>query len=325
MMTIRPFNKTDADYQALCDVSNAVWPDRPSVPQATKESDKRRDPKYYFQRLVVESDGGIVASAIYGESEWTHVPGKFFVIMQVHPDHQRKGIGTALYDHIMGDLAGRGPTIFESNAREDRQEGMDFLEKRGFKRTMRDQVSELVVADFDPAPFGWTADRMAENGVEIRTVVELEADGVDWKREMWELEHELMQDVPTDDPVTKQPFEQWVKWLTHPGFIPEAHFIAIVDGRFIGVTSLWQSMAEKDKLHTNLTGTVRSQRRKGIATALKVLAIEFAQERGARVIRTDNEENNPMYDLNVRLGFKPVPAWWTYRKELKSTNGDTPT
>ncbi len=138
---------------------------------------------------------------------------------------------------------------------EDRQEGMGFLEKRGYKRTMRDQVSELTVAGFDPEPFTWTADRMSEIGVEIRTVVELEADGVDWKREMWELEHKLMQDVPTDDPVKQQPFEQWVKWLTHPGFIPEAHFIAIVDGRFIRVTSLWQSLAEKDRL-----GTIKQQK-----------------------------------------------------------------
>ncbi len=324
-MTIRPLNYSDDDYQALSDISNAVWPDRPSVPQGTKENDKRRDPKYYLQRLVVESDGEMIASALYGESEWTHVPGKFSINMQVHPDHQRKGVGTALYDHIMKDLAERGPTIFEAHAREDRQEGMDFLEKRGSKKTMRDQVSELVVADFDPAPFAWTADRMAGIGAEIRTVVELEADGVDWKREMWELEHELMRDVPTDDPVTQQPFDQWVKWLTHPGFIPEAFFLAIKDGRFVGVTSLWQSLAEKDKFHTALTGVVRSLRRKGMATALKVRAIRFACDREARVIRTDNEENNPMYDLNVRLGFKPVPAWWTYRKELKNPNGDTPT
>ncbi len=324
-MMIRPFNYSDADYQALADISNAVWPDRPSVPQATKENDKRRDPKYYLQRLVVESDGEMIASVIYGESEWTHVPGKFFIGMQVHPDHQRKGIGTALYDHVMEDLAERDPTIFECHAREDRSEGMSFLEKRGYKRTLRDQMSELAVADFDPAPFAWTAGRMAEIGVEMRTVVELEADGVDWKREMWELEHELMQDVPTDDPITKQPFERWVTWLTHPGFIPEAHFIAIVDGRFVGVTSLWRSLAEKDKLHTALTGVVRGLRRKGIATALKVRAVEFARDQEARVIRTENEENNPMYDLNVRLGFRPVPAWWTYRKELEHLNGDTPT
>ena len=111
-MMIRPFNYSDADYQSLADISTAVWPDRPSVPQATKENDKRRDPKYYFQRLVVESDGEIIASAICGESDWTHVPGKFFTMIQVRPDHQRNGIGTALYDHIMKDLAAGPPTAW---------------------------------------------------------------------------------------------------------------------------------------------------------------------------------------------------------------------
>ncbi len=322
-MTIRPFNYSDEDYQALCDVSNAVWPDRPSVPQATKEHDKRRDPKYYFQRLVVERGGEIVASANYGESDWTHVPGKFSINIHVHPDHQRQGVGTRLYDRIMEDLAERGPTIFEAHAREDRPEGMSFLEKRGYKRTLKDQMSELVVADFDPAPFAWTASQMDKIGVEIRTVAELTADGIDWQRDVWELEYELLQDVPTDDPVTKQPFERWQEWLTHPSYIPDAFFIAIMDGRFVGMTSLWQSLAEKDKLHTELTAVVRDLRRKGIATALKVRAIEFARDRGARVIMTENESNNPMYDLNVRLGFRPVPAWWTYRNELKTTNGDT--
>jgi mycothiol synthase len=321
-MTIRPFSYNDEDYEALSDVLNTIWPDRPTVPQAMKERDKRRDPNYFFQRLVGERDGAIVAVGGYGESDWTHVPGKFFIMVQVHPDHQRQGLGTRLYDHIMSDLAERNPTIFESHAREDRPEGMDFLEKRGYKRTLKDQMSELVVADFDPAPFAWTAGQMEKVGVEIRTVAELIAAGVEWEREMWELEYELLQDVPTDDPVTKQPFERWVDWHTHPSFIPEAYFIAIKDGRFIGVTSLWQSMAEKDMLHTELTAVVRDLRRKGIATALKVRAIGFARERGARAIKTENEENNPMYDLNVRLGFRPIPAWWTYRKELETTNED---
>lgn len=322
-MKIRPFDYSDKDYQSYCDLGNAIWPDRPRVPEALRENDKRRDPKYYFKRLVVERAGEIVAGAGCGESDWTHVPGKFSIHLQVHPDHERQGIGTALYDHIMDDLAERSPTIFESHVREDKQEGINFLEKRGYEKTLKDQMSELLVQEFDAAPFAWTAGLKEKTGVEIRTVAELTADGVDWQRDVWELEYELLQDVPTDDPVTKQPFEQWLKWLTHPSYIPEAYFIAIKDGKFVGMTSLWQSMAEKDKLFTELTAVVRDLRRKGIATALKVRAIQLARDRGARVITTENEANNPMYDLNVRLGFKPVPAWWTYRKELTNTNGDT--
>ena len=38
---------------------------------------------------------------------------------------------------------------------------------------------------------------------------------------------------------------------------------------------------------------------------------------GATIVETDNEENNPMFDLNMRLGFRPVPAWTEYRRPFE--------
>jgi hypothetical protein len=35
------------------------------------------------------------------------------------------------------------------------------------------------------------------------------------------------------------------------------------------------------------------------------------------LIETYNEENNPMYALNLALGFKPQPAWLEFEKRLK--------
>jgi len=50
--------------------------------------------------------------------------------------------------------------------------------------------------------------------------------------------------------------------------------------------------------------------------ALKVKAITFTKERGGKVIVTSNEENNPMFVLNQKLGFKPGPAWLSFHKNL---------
>ena len=61
---------------------------------------------------------------------------------------------------------------------------------------------------------------------------------------------------------------------------------------------------------------VRAHRRQGIATAMKVRAIGFAKEYGAKIVETDNEENNPMYFLNLKLGFESQPAWLSFEKHL---------
>ena len=70
------------------------------------------------------------------------------------------------------------------------------------------------------------------------------------------------------------------------------------------------------RLKTGFTGTIRSYRRRGIATLLKVHAIQYAQQIGAQLIRTGNEEHNPMYALNQRLGFKDLTTDLAFEKQF---------
>ena len=130
------------------------------------------------------------------------------------------------------------------------------------------------------------------------------------------------------DPPTKEPLDEWTKGFKGPNFLAEGWFVAVdpnIDtsnynnldsGDYVGITMLGLDLALPEKMHTWLTGVVRTHRRKGIATALKDKAIELAKSRGAKRIDTGNEENNPMYDLNMQLGFKPKPAWVNYQKNL---------
>ncbi len=54
-------------------------------------------------------------------------------------------------------------------------------------------------------------------------------------------------------------------------------------------------------------------RRRGIALALKLRAVEHARARGYRAIKThSNAINTGMLALNTALGFRPGPAMVTF-------------
>ena len=317
-VVIRPFEKTDDEYAAVVALSRAVWPDYQETVEEWKHNDETRDPQYPFQRLVAEIEGKIVASAIYCEPAWSYRPGKFFIMGSVHPDHRAQGIGTALYDHIMERLAERDPVTLTSASRENQVAGIRFLTRRGFQQTLRAPVSQLDVPNFQEEKYAGLAEKMEKQGIKILSLREIDALDPDWKRKLWELKWELLQDVPTTDQLTKQPFEVFVeRSLGRPGFNPDAQFVAMDGDCWVGATALWVAQAEPEKLHTGLTGVVRSHRRRGIATAMKVRSIVFARQYGTKIIETDNEENNPMYQLNLQLGFQPKPAWLDFEKQLR--------
>jgi GNAT superfamily N-acetyltransferase len=206
--------------------------------------------------------------------------------------------------------------------RDDKPDYQRFITKRGFEFAMRYAVSRLDLATLDLSEFDWTTPRMEELGVEILCMTELAQRDPDWKRTWYDLGWELMQDVPSIDKPTRSTFENWSKRFTSPRYRMNLHWFAMDGDRAVGYTGLWLSDGDPEKIYTGLTGVVRSHRRKGVATALKVHGFRRAKELGKKCIETDNEENNPMFDLNMRLGFRPVPAWTEYRRPFRVEAAD---
>ena len=318
-LAIRPFDESDRDYEAAVAIWNALWPDDPSSVEGVRYANRTRDKRYLFRRLMVELNGDIVATAIYREPFWSYAPGKYDIQIRVLPEFQRRGIGSKLYDYIMDRLSELPdkPVNLHSDAREDQPHSVKFLTDRGFEQTQRQPVSRLDVASFDPKPYDQALERFTDSRLIIKSLGVFQSERPDAVRITHEKFWEFFQDVPFFEELTELPLEQFQKELDGPSRLDGGFLLAFDGDEIVGMTSLWKHLGEPGSLNTGLTAVARGHRRRGIATALKVRAIELAQSLGMRVIQTDNEEKNPMYDLNVRMGFKPVPAWLLFRKLLR--------
>ncbi|HSM55533.1 MAG TPA: GNAT family N-acetyltransferase [Candidatus Sulfomarinibacteraceae bacterium] len=323
-LNIRPFDYTDADYEALVAVCNAIEPERPSSVPAYRHWDNNRESQYHFRRYLAELNGQVVATAATGHAAWSHQPHKFFVNVQVLPEHQGKGIGARMYARLLAHLEPREPRKLVSYTREHRENAIRFLKRRGFRQVMRIPVSTLDPATFDNERFALKVHRVLDSGITIKTLQEVSEQDPDWKRKLYDLEWECVQDVPSTDPFTRRSFETFENAvLQSPNLLPDAWFVAVDGERYVGLSVLWRNLVTDKLLETGLTGVVRSHRRRGIATAMKVRAIEYAQANGNPLIDTDNEENNPMFQLNLQLGFVPQPAHLDFEMKLADETSDT--
>ena len=315
-LKIRTWRPEDAP--ALCALANAVEPDYTQTLEEWRHGDEHRDPKCKWSRFVAEWDGEVVGQGDYGQSPGMYHPRKFGIGVSVHPSFEGRGIGSALYEHVMHALAPLDPLSVRSHTREDRPRGMRFLTDRGFQAGMREWESRLDVRAFDPAPFAGAEERVRAEGIEIRTFRELEADP-ERNAKLHEMEWQIGKDVPSPEPPTRTDLDRWVEQsLSYPGLLPDGWFVAVHGDRYVGCSNLWGKQSA-DYLDTGLTGVLREYRRKGIALALKLRAIAFAKERGCPEIRTWNATSNDgMLSINVRLGFVRQPAWVEFAKTLQA-------
>ncbi len=310
---IRPF--TPGDYAAMLAIDRAIYPDFAVTEDEMRYIDEHRDPTHRFQRWVAEQDGRVVARAQYHQSPEGYHPRKFWIGSTVHPDAQRQGIGSALYERVVASVQQFNPLNIRCKIREDMQPGIRFLQKRGFQDMWRDWESHLNVTTFDASPYQGLEEKLREQGIEIKSLKELESDPERYHK-FHELGNEVANDIPSLDGITPLSFDQFMNMIINSPQSPaEAYFVAVHNGEYIGTSGLWKSDADPN-FTNNLTGVKRAYRHRGIALALKLRGIAYARDHGATFIKTWNDAPNAaMIAINMQLGFVRKVGWITFLKE----------
>jgi mycothiol synthase len=306
-------------YPGIATLYNSIDPELHLSALDFIEGDRLRDPKFKIQRWVAIEKDEIVGAGYYTQSNWFAHPQKFMIWVGVHPRHQKSGIGSALYETIMQGLQKFNPLAVRTRTPGDHVQSIRFLEKRGFQEVIRDIPSELNVQTFDLTRFTGLEDRFRGDGIEIKTLPDLENDP-ERNRKLYDLDWEISLSVPGDlaAAIGRRGFEKYVEYaITGPSALPDGFFVAVKGKEFIGLSHVLSS--EKGvSLYQGLTGVKPQYRRHGIGLAMKIRCIAYAQGTGHILIRAENDAKNiPMLAMNDRLGFVRKPDLITFEKQCQ--------
>ena len=318
-IAMRPF--TPDDYATFVELSNSAYPDYAWTVAEIKHFDQEWKPEGFYRRRVIAEDAGVpVGYCDVSHSRGQFAPDNYNIDLVVRPQSRRRGIGRALLDDAAAALRSRDAHWIRNGVKESDSHSIAFARAMGAVELKRDWESRLDVASFDPAPFAAAPERAAAAGVRLTTLADERRIDADAVRKAWVLHEEARRDVPVIDPATPSPYERFEhEVLRAPYALPEAHFLAIRDGRYVGECSMGKEGTDPGVIYQHLTAVLRDERGKGIAMALKLRTIEYAKREGLREIRTWNASiNRAMLRINEALGFAKQPAWITFGTDLSA-------
>jgi GNAT superfamily N-acetyltransferase len=320
VIEIKPFTYSDAEYAALVVINDAIDLDRPLTIADFQHEDHGRGPDAdkYAARWLAHVDSVAVGHAQVVQ-DWQRTDStRYFALFEVLPAYQWQGVGSALLATVCQTLRAQMPYALEVLTKEDRPDAIDWLRKRDFKQIQREPMSALDVQRFDASRFTNSAEKVQANDIALISLDQLAQSDPNYKIKLFDMMWEIISDVPGSHVENRAKpgydyFEQTV--MGDPTFTPDAWFVALesTGNNYVGTCNVHPKSLE-GHWNNGLTGVLRKYRRIGLATALKVRAIEHVKGAGGIVISTSNDENNPMYQLNMQLGFEPRPALLTFER-----------
>ncbi|MGB8860743.1 MAG: GNAT family N-acetyltransferase [Ilumatobacteraceae bacterium] len=167
---------------------------------------------------------------------------------------------------------------------------------------------ELDITRFDITPFEGEVRQVRDSGIALVTLDELGAHEANFRR-LHALNAECAADIPE-----RGPFFSWEEYrrvrIEVPSFDPAGIVVALDGEQWVGLAGA-ADHRERGYLFNEITGVVRSHRRRGIALALKVHVMPYVERSGVTIVRTvHHPANTAIIALNRRLGY--TDADWPY-------------
>jgi GNAT superfamily N-acetyltransferase len=290
------------DVPALDRIRRAVYPWWVPSVAAQQNTFAYDPPDARYLRLVAQIDGVVVGFGWAGFNTSTSEAAAGGGTVSVHPDHQKSGVGKALYDPLEDHLREIGVRRVQAFALDDAPT-LEWLERRGWERGASARFSMLDPRELPPMP-PVPADV---------TLVDL---GTLTPEQAYELDA-AMSDEPGDVPSDNWSFEDFKNriWLD-PDLDFEMSTVALVDGALACFTNV-QANRETGRCWSGGTGTLAKFRGRGLAKLVKSAALRKAAEGGITAALTANDfANGPMLAVNNWLGYKVIATEYSMLKTI---------
>jgi GNAT superfamily N-acetyltransferase len=246
-------------------------------------------------------------------------PRMGLVIVEVHPDHRRRGIGTALLCGVLAEMTAAGRTVLFAET-DAGGPGDGFATAHGLRVVETDRVSLLRLADVDwpdveaaaagsppgyrlVSTVGRTPDELLESYTRARTAMNDAPHGAA-DLEAFVFTPEWVRDAETA-----------LRKLGELRLV----FAVAADGEVAGFTEVLVGR-QPQRAHQHDTAVVPAHRGHGLGLWIKsaMLVALRAERPDVTEIETGNSTaNQHMLAINQRLGFRP----W---REVNSWQGDVP-
>jgi GNAT superfamily N-acetyltransferase len=316
---LRAYRPED-DTTAYVEIHNLIYsPERTTVEQELYWESIYPQDNPRLRYTAENADGQAVATSACLRPFWMDAPGVFWLEIMVHPEWRRLGIGWAMLAALESFARERGATILRTNCREDFAASVDFLKRARFSNIGIRYESVIDVQTFDETPFLPMLEGVRGAGYRLTSLAEERPVTPDADRRLYDLVVTTAAEVPfPGGAVHRETFENWRKGnLESPTSDPAAMFVAKWGDEYVATTTLYLPPNSVEPVITSMTGVLREHRRRGLATALKLLSFRYLRERGFREVRTHNDTANPpILNLNEKMGYRRLPGWLAWDKAL---------
>ncbi|MFI1225389.1 MULTISPECIES: GNAT family N-acetyltransferase [unclassified Streptomyces] len=288
---VRDFRTSDAE--AWTRVRRASLPYMVATPEQVLHDLDRAHPDRHYRLLVAEEDGEIIGTAQAGIAHDSAEPGQGFCTPHTLPGRTRRGAGSLLLRAAEEHLTQAGASVVYAWAM-DTAESLEFARGRGYRPSRSAHFQHLDLAGGSLPPR-----REPPAGVELRPGSDFAGD----PRPLFDADAEVTADEPSDVAVELDDYEDWLAnvWR-HPSFDPGLTSVVLVDGKVAAF-----SAAGSDGLRTytsNMTGTLREFRGRGLAKLAKNDSLHRARAAGYTDAYTSNDTGNgPMLAVNAWFGY----------------------